>query len=669
MLDNHASMKVGDIIRGTEWHPGPSYGRDQPLLSVLLPTFRRGKSGLFLKAGRSVLQQKLQELELIIVDDASTDGTADQIAQLMREDPRVSCLRHPQNVGLPAISEYEAFRRARAEHIAFAFDDDEFYPEALGGLLRQATELGKAFVHGYVELHASDGHGGVQKLQDFGRDKTPQSLLRSNNYISNNSVLLHRRVFETVGMYDPHVCMARLCDWDLFRRVAERYDVTRVDVAVGRVLGPSTSDSLGHTYVHESWLSAEWMNTPRDALLLPSTIEDYDVLAAPSSLSRSARLEIEELRPQFRSKFWFPAEAASGRDEPADGHILVVCASLDVSVTLYFDQLPQHYKQRVRIIHYSTWHSGLPEEMVGASAVVFVRALFNFAHWIEQARRLGIPHYYFLDDNLMLLAQEPKYAADYGSYTDDNVREMLSSFSGVLLSTAPLVEYFEQKRLHGRLLLYPPVASRPEDHERGEPAPRDPGVLRVGFFGGGHRAEAFLAEVLPALRALGRRRRVELVTIGLAQGSVLAPELRVVQLEYEHTYDLALRRMMAHGLDVLVHPNSATVNNRYKTQHVLINAHLLGAAPVMRNGSAASPRRAASARPTTPAAPTPRRSTRSSPSTRPRGCCCATCATGGRWARRSPRSRRPRNCARSRSPARCPTGCPRRREACPRSSR
>ena len=149
-------MKVKDIIADTEWYPSRRYGVDRPRVSVLLPTFCRGQSGLFLRSARSVLEQSLAELELIIVDDASTDGTAGQIAELMARDERVSLLRHPRNVGLPAVSEYEAFRKARAEYLAFAFDDDEFCPGALAELLAAATAGGRAMVHGYVKLFVRD---------------------------------------------------------------------------------------------------------------------------------------------------------------------------------------------------------------------------------------------------------------------------------------------------------------------------------------------------------------------------------------------------------------------------------------------------------------------------------------------------------------------------------
>lgn len=214
-------MKVKNIIAPTQWFPSKKYNQSKPAVSVLLPTFRRGSSGLFLKAAHSVLNQSLSDLELIIIDDASTDGTSDQIRQLMENDDRVSCLRHPENVGLPAISEYEAFMRARADYLAFAFDDDQFYPTALQGLFNFAVSRDSSIVHGYVDIYVyNESVNQFENVSNFGRGGLPQSILIGTNYIANTAVLLHRRVVEKLGFYDPHVAIGRFCDWDLWRRIS-----------------------------------------------------------------------------------------------------------------------------------------------------------------------------------------------------------------------------------------------------------------------------------------------------------------------------------------------------------------------------------------------------------------------------------------------------------------
>ena len=87
-------MNVGEILKGCgKWIPPKNYQTETPVVSVLLPTFRRAQSGLFSEAVEPVLNQSYQNLELIVIDDASTDGTEDLIAAFMRRDPRVGTIR------------------------------------------------------------------------------------------------------------------------------------------------------------------------------------------------------------------------------------------------------------------------------------------------------------------------------------------------------------------------------------------------------------------------------------------------------------------------------------------------------------------------------------------------------------------------------------------------
>src|SRR5580765_2713421 len=140
-------MLVRDLIGDAVWRPGRDYDRPAPTISVLLPTYRRAAGDRFLRAARSVLTQTLADLELIVTDDGSSDGTADQISRPMETDGRVSCITHRRNVGLPAVSIYEGYLRARAPYLAFAFDDFIFDARALEGLVAAADARGADVVH------------------------------------------------------------------------------------------------------------------------------------------------------------------------------------------------------------------------------------------------------------------------------------------------------------------------------------------------------------------------------------------------------------------------------------------------------------------------------------------------------------------------------------------
>ncbi len=99
-------MKVRDLIAESVLTPGPGRPSTRPpRVTVILPTFRRGDSGLLARAIDSLLEQTFTDFEILIVDDASIDSTGDVIADAMRRDPRVSVVRHAHNISLPAVSE------------------------------------------------------------------------------------------------------------------------------------------------------------------------------------------------------------------------------------------------------------------------------------------------------------------------------------------------------------------------------------------------------------------------------------------------------------------------------------------------------------------------------------------------------------------------------------
>ena len=599
-------MRVAEIIAGTKWLPGSAWletaegAAIKPRVSVLLPTFCRSASGYFERAVRAVLNQTLADIELIIIDDASIDGTAEDIATFMRLDPRVSCLRHPRNVGLPAVSEFEAFCKAQGEFIAFAFDDDELLPNSLEQLLGAALLLGAKIIHGHVDIIGIDATTNCPiTVKQFGLSANiqEQSQLSSHNFFANSSVMLHRSLIEQIGFYDPNIAISRSCDWDLWCRAAEKYRVHAVDVAMGLVSGPMLKESLGRTYSAEYYLTHEWKGLDRNESLRQQNFLEIDVQDIPSELSATSKISLLEIHQNFRSKFWYEQKIIElrGRSAPVvvdetdlplpDGYILVVAASFDATLILHIEHLRTKFRQRIRIVNGYLFEPTIQEEIAGAAVMILVRTLYGCLFWIEHARLLGVPHYYLLDDNLSELGKLPEYAALYGDYNARNMTELLASFSGVLLSTEPLIEYFNQHEIHPNLLLFPPIAKRPEiisqQNADGKSLNAEP--FTVVFFGGGHRLNAFKQVVLPALIRLSKVSPFRLIVVGANVASLVASydEIELVTLPRELAYDLALGELMQYRIDVLVHPGEENVNNKFKNLNVLINAHYLRAVPVL----------------------------------------------------------------------------------------
>lgn len=107
-------------------------------VSCIMPTHNR--SELLIRALDSLLSQSLREIEIIVVDDASTDHTPDVLAQRMQIDQRLIAVRNDKNLG-PAESRNKGYAYAKGEYIIFLDSDDYF----LDTMLEKAYTLASLY--------------------------------------------------------------------------------------------------------------------------------------------------------------------------------------------------------------------------------------------------------------------------------------------------------------------------------------------------------------------------------------------------------------------------------------------------------------------------------------------------------------------------------------------
>src|SRR5687767_4185985 len=95
-------------------------------VSVCIPSFNH--AAFVVEAIQSVLAQSLQDFEIIVTDDASTDGTADIASRIA--DPRIRIHRHPENFG-PSAAINRCIAAAKGKYVALLGSDDSFAPDKL----------------------------------------------------------------------------------------------------------------------------------------------------------------------------------------------------------------------------------------------------------------------------------------------------------------------------------------------------------------------------------------------------------------------------------------------------------------------------------------------------------------------------------------------------------
>jgi GT2 family glycosyltransferase len=575
-------MKVRDLIKDTLWRPGLDYDGARPLVSVLMPTFRRAHGESFLKAVNSILRQTLRNIELIVVDDGSTDGTAQQIEAFMAADGRVSCLRHPENIGLPAISEYEAFVRARGEFVAFGFDDFIFEPDALSDLVAFPPTSSRSVVHGYVAWF--DGRG---NQHFYGRDPVPHEQMKFFNFLANAGFLVPRAILEDVGLFDPHIAAARLCDWDLWFRILKKYPIYRAPVLIGVEHGNTRADSLENTYPLFEESLQDYFGADRDALLKPANFPEFDVWKMPETPSVLLTAHILKARQFFGARLWasclpFAAGVVAETSLTPESSTIGIFGALNISTAMIFDGLPQSHRQRLLHIHPDLTDAQLGYYLVGCGAVIMARHLLDARS--ERVRSMcaamQIPLYYLIDDNPVATSNR---AREFEGYTTDNLASVLRDFAGVLCASAPLAAFCRENRLHASVRELTPVFDRAkqEKFDRNWSSPDAPDV-RIGVIGGGTQPET-LARIVPALRGAGQRVAIQV----LADSAELSELPFPVQLiDPTVSLDEFLTRWKPLGPDILIHARGSFEATSYANAELSLIARYLRAVPLVFGGEA-----------------------------------------------------------------------------------
>ncbi len=187
-----------------------------PKFSVIVPTFNR--VSLLPRAVNSVLSQEFSDFEIIIVDDASTDETAEYAKSL--NDTRVVYVRRHTNGGQAATFN-TGIQAARGKLVTFLDDDDEFLPKFLGKMV-------EAFANATEEV--GFGWCGVRMVQDTPagerliREKRWDPNLRDPSVAitigSGYGLTLCRSVLEKIGMFDENLRAMADAEF-LFRLVQE----------------------------------------------------------------------------------------------------------------------------------------------------------------------------------------------------------------------------------------------------------------------------------------------------------------------------------------------------------------------------------------------------------------------------------------------------------------
>ena len=184
----------------------------QPLVSVYLPT--RNRSSLLTDAATSVLTQNFRDLELIIIDDGSTDETQKVVARLKQADRRIVAIRNSTSIG-PSAARNMAIACARGEFVTGIDDDDLMLPSRLSVLLRAETPK-----FGLICSQFFTQHKDRRSRSGWMTRTVSVSKMLHYNAVGNQALMRVERV-RKVGGFDPSLNSSE--DYDLWLRIIEKY--------------------------------------------------------------------------------------------------------------------------------------------------------------------------------------------------------------------------------------------------------------------------------------------------------------------------------------------------------------------------------------------------------------------------------------------------------------
>jgi glycosyltransferase involved in cell wall biosynthesis len=190
-----------------------------PLVSVIIPTYNR--AGIICRTIDNVFQQAYQSIELIVVDDGSTDNTE---STLKRYGDRIRVIRQA-NAG-PAVARNRGVRESRGSLIAFQDSDDLWHPAKLErqvALLQKDRSIPVCLCG--VLLRQVDGrpftsfeHSRIRLTSEEGIWLNVLEVLATRFVFFNQAVVIRREVFERAGGFPED--LKYLEDYDLPLRLA-----------------------------------------------------------------------------------------------------------------------------------------------------------------------------------------------------------------------------------------------------------------------------------------------------------------------------------------------------------------------------------------------------------------------------------------------------------------
>jgi len=208
-IDPRRPLRLDNI---TSAAPGmPQTGAGEPLISVIVPAHNAEKTIGFVLSG--LLEQSWRNIEIIVVDDCSTDKTGEIVERVAAAEPRVKLIRSERNAG-PYVARNRGVEHATGGFVTVHDSDDWSHSQKL------AVQIDA--------LLASDAIANMSAWVRLTMDLRVDHLWRPRNRLAHtnySSLMVRRKIMEDLGGWDPVRFNA---DIEFALRIARKYGARRV---------------------------------------------------------------------------------------------------------------------------------------------------------------------------------------------------------------------------------------------------------------------------------------------------------------------------------------------------------------------------------------------------------------------------------------------------------
>jgi len=164
----------------------------KPLISVIIPVYNAEN---FLESCiDSIIRQTYENLEILVVNDGSVDGSAALMESLAKKDGRIRCF-HKQNTGV-SDTRNVGLRQSKGEFIGFVDADDEIYPSMYEQLYKNIVKYDADIAHCSFEIVMAQSRkifGNTGKVTVQSREESMQSLLKGDLFEPSSCTKLFKR--------------------------------------------------------------------------------------------------------------------------------------------------------------------------------------------------------------------------------------------------------------------------------------------------------------------------------------------------------------------------------------------------------------------------------------------------------------------------------------------